>query len=183
MLTIIAEIATALVSLFVSPGQVDALRRTAPTYLTTETAREHIAATLVTSFMTGTKRTDLLSMGWHESRYQQDAITVEPPVTYNGRVYPRWSCGVLTPEPMLDLATCRENTRSLAAGYLAGARHLRHWMDGHDSPCRVLRGSQQRWCALRGYGGSAAHEFVRRASWIEHEFTTGPVAGPVRPGA
>lgn len=180
MLTIIAEIATALVSLFVSPGQADALRRTAPTYLTTETAQANIAAATVAAILTGTDSLELLSVAHHESRYVQDAITPEPPITIGGHVYPRWSCGVLTPEPMLDLAACRENTRSLAAGYLAGARHLRHWLDGADSPCRRLHGPQQRWCALRGYGGRAASEFAWRARWIERELVKRPDA---RPGA
>ncbi len=170
MLTIIAEICTAFVSLFVSPGQADALRRTAPEYLTIDSARVHVAASWVIPMLVGkVDGEDLLSIGHHESNYKQDEIQVEPPITVGTRTYRRWSCGVMTPEPMTDLAACRENTRSLAAGYLAGAQHLRHWMDGRDSPCRVLHGADQRRCALRGYGGTAAPAFAWRARWIARE--------------
>lgn len=117
------------------------LHASAPEYLTLESAGEHCDAADLAALITGTDAADLLSIAWHESRYQRTAITPEP----GGR----FSCGVMTPAPIYDRAACEAATMSLVAGYLAGALHLREWLI-------VCRGN--RACALRGYAGAATSQ-------------------------
>lgn len=149
------EIITAYLVAICSPQAAEGLRSTAPIYLTSSTAKEHIAAAFVASAATQTDPSLLLSIAWHESRYVVTAITREPPDPITGE--PRWSCGPMTPEPLKSLTRCKQATSSTLAGYLAGARHLRVWINA----CRGNRA-----CALRHYGGKAAPVFVERAAKI-----------------
>lgn len=104
---------------------------TAPHDITPVAARQHAVAALVAGDVYRVDPALLLSIAWHESRYQSRVVTPE----VGGRV----SCGVMTPEPR---ETCP--APSLLGGYLAGARHLRGWYD-------ACRGNER--CALTGYAG------------------------------
>ena len=127
----------------VSAHDADALRSTAPDYLTVETAAQHLGAARVAGLVTGTDPTLLLSIAWHESRYDHRARTAEP----GGKI----SCGVMTPVPMTPSA-CRDT--SLVASYVLGAQHLRGW----------LSASQDLHTALIGYaGGYVGIAFCRDA--------------------
>jgi soluble lytic murein transglycosylase-like protein len=121
-----------------SPERSNALRHTAPTYLTTD---EQAAAHLTWSALAGeafsVDQALLLSLAWFESRYQADAVTREP----GGR----WSCGVMTPVPHAE--PCAADELTLVSGYTAGARHLRTWMD-------VCHNNER--CAVLGYAGGYA---------------------------
>lgn len=108
-----------------------ALQRTDRVDLTLGAAVENLAAARAAAPEYDVDADLLLSIAWHESRYTPRAVTAEP-----GGL---WSCGVMTPEPM---RTCRPG--DLAAGYRAGARHLRGWLDAE-------RGNLRR--ALLGYAG------------------------------
>ena len=159
LLHIIAPILTTFAALFVSPEDADALRRTAPAYLTHDTAVQHLAAARAMGMITATEPAMLLSIGHHESRYTRDVVTPEP----GNRV----SCGVMTPEPLYDRRACLLATESLARGYLAGARHLHGWIV-------ACRGNVA--CAVRGYAScgrradcQAADLFWWRAQWISRE--------------
>lgn len=138
------DLLVALVSMFVAPADVDALRSTAPAYLTMNSAREHLAASIVAGAITRTEPAALLSIAHHESRYTSSVVTPEP----GGR----YSCGVMTPEPLTSRLACSEATQSIASGYLAGARHLRAWLDA------CARRGEGRGCALRGYAGAARRD-------------------------
>jgi hypothetical protein len=158
------------VVLFVTPDAARGLSSTAPAYLDEDSARQHLAAAVVAGLMTRTKPETLLAISWHESRYKYDVITSEPPDPRTGQA--RWSCGVLTPEPITDRQACEEIRSNLALGYLVGARHLRAWLD----VCRDHSG-----CALLGYAGAATHDcantptaacvaakdFAMRSMWIK----------------
>lgn len=150
-------------AMFVSPGDAEALRETAPDcHLTVDAAREHIAAARVAGAMMEVDPDLLLSIAWHESRYMPATVTPER----GGRE----SCGVMTPEP---IARCTRGT--LLDGYIAGARHVRTWLDAtHDERT-----------ALTGYAGGYAlialcrresaracstwRVFKARASWIKRK--------------
>ena len=120
-----------LLALLVSPDDADALRRTAPSYLTVETARVHLAAARLAAAQFSVDPDLVLSIAYYESRYNANERTQEP--------RRKISCGVMTPVPKY---ACE--TPSLAAGYLEGAGHLREWLD-------MCRGHEL--CALRGYAG------------------------------
>lgn len=150
-------------------GEADALRQTAPDYLTTDDAAVHLGAAQAAAEAADVPVELLLSVAWHESRYKPDARTREP----GGR----WSCGVMTPEP--HVGGCTPDELTVLGGYLNGARHLRTWLD-------LCHGNET--CALRSYvgGGGLAHAcvagpfyvregvdacdvqkmFINRASWI-----------------
>lgn len=137
----------------------DALRQTAPTYLTVEDARVHLAAAQLAADARGVPAELLLSIAWHESRYVADARTREPG--------DRWSCGVMTPEP--HAGECRPEELTVLGGYLAGATHLRVWLDACGGDVA---------CAERGYAGgyhpsdrarTAAQVFADRAALIRTE--------------
>lgn len=164
------DIIVALVSMFVAPRDADALRSTAPTHLaSSEAARPHVAAAVAIAVATRTRWSALLAIADHESNYRFDVVTPEP----GGR----FSCGVMTPEPLASRRACSSAAESLASGYLAGALHLRAWLD-------ACRGDER--CALRGYAGAwtlrcdgadhghracaAARWFEARARQIEHAF-------------
>lgn len=147
------------VLLSVTDGDGEALYSTARgTYLTRESAGEHVLAARVAAFAYGVDADLLLSIAHHESRYDISEVTWEPPAPKDPKRRPRWSCGVMTPKPMHDRKLCLENTRSALAGYMAGAEHLREWLQ----LC-----NQNVDCALRGYGGKAADKFKTRAREIK----------------
>ena len=116
-----------------APGSAVAFRETDTVDLTTAHAEANLAAAVAAGALEHVDPALLLSIAWHESRYQADAVTREPGA--------KWSCGVMTPEPK---ARCRSG--SLLDGYRAGARHLRGWIAVTHS----MRG------ALLGYTGGFA---------------------------
>lgn len=130
------DLVVAVIMTLVAPADGAALASTAPRYLDVDGAREHIAGAVVAATLTRTDPAMLLSIAHHESRYQHREVTPEE----GGKV----SCGVMTPEPTLSRRACSDATRSIAAGYLAGARHLRRWLDACDGRTS---------CALLGYAG------------------------------
>lgn len=109
------------------PGAAHALRSTAPRDLTDLAAEQNLAAALVAAHEEHVDPTLLLSIAWHESRYQAHVVTAEPGA--------KWSCGVMTPEPR---ARCHPG--SLLDGYRAGARHLRGWLEVTHSTRAALLG-------------------------------------------
>lgn len=139
-----AMLATLLTILFgVADVDADAFRTTAPRHLTLESAREHLWAATVAALAFDEDRDVLLSIAHHESNYEHQAVTVEPEIGTGRRV----SCGVMTPEP---IASCPRGMTVLS-GYLAGARHLRAWLDAY-------RGNLH--AALLGYAGGGEHGLV-----------------------
>jgi len=120
-----------LFKLFVDDAHADALVETAPTYLTREAARDHIASAFVAGIATSQRPALLLSIAWHESRYEQNVVSIEA----NGRV----SCGVMTPSP-----TTKCQATDLTGNYLTGAQHLAEWQAAFPRDERL---------ALQGYGG------------------------------
>jgi soluble lytic murein transglycosylase-like protein len=130
-------------------------------YLDAIAAVQHLRAARVAAVVVDVDPDLLLSIAHHESRYSATEATPE----VGGRV----SCGVMTPEPV---AACGAAT--MLDGYLAGARHLRGWLD-------ACHGDQR--CALTGYAGgyrliaicrddatrracAVADAFLNRAAWI-----------------
>lgn len=135
---LIAHIILIFTTLTVPIDEVRNLERTAPSYLTMDLAHHHLAAAMAVAVATGldhhpvvvrgkhpSRRWEarhlLLSMGHHESRYQHREVTPEA----GGK----FSCGVMTPEPMHDRERCRLATSSVTAGYMHGALHLIRWLD------------------------------------------------------
>jgi soluble lytic murein transglycosylase-like protein len=123
-----------LAGLFTATPEGDALRSTDPTDLTAESATEHLANARIAAAEFNVDPALLLSIAYHESRYDQSARTAEP----GNKV----SCGVMTPVPG---ATCTNG--SLLEGYRAGAAHLREWID-------AMHGNERQ--ALLGYAGGYA---------------------------
>lgn len=117
----------------------EALRQSAPYYLTQETAEEHLAAARVAAFVYNLDADLLLSIAHHESRYTVDEKTPE----VGGKV----SCGLMTPIPHRNPSTCPEPDDPFIDGYLDGANHLRGWY----TAC-----GNRRRCALLGYAGGYA---------------------------
>jgi hypothetical protein len=104
-----------ILGLLTSSADAQALRSTAPQDLPTiDVAREHLADARLAAVVYRVDHALVLSIAWHESRYT-DAATPEA----GGRV----SCGAMTPEPTSHCSG------SLLDGYLAGAKHLRGWLD------------------------------------------------------
>lgn len=120
-----------------SPRDVEALRKSAPFYLTEETAETHLIAARGAAYVYKLDPDLLLSIAHHESRYMLNNVTPER----GGKE----SCGVLTPVP-LPRGSC-DSEPTAASGYRAGAEHLRGWMD--------VCGNRVR-CALIGYAGGYA---------------------------
>jgi hypothetical protein len=155
------SILLALLAMLIPPAAVDGLRSTAPAYLTAESAREHLAAAVIAAMVTDIDPALLLSIAWHESRYEHGAVTAEP-----GH---RVSCGVMTPEP---IARC-PRAMSVLDGYLAGARHLAGWRSGSRNDVEMLQGYAGgyymiRFCASggRSRGCDVPSVFRARAEWI-----------------
>jgi hypothetical protein len=112
-----------------SPAEAEALRATAPTYLTAESAAAHVFHARVAAALTGTDPALLLAIAWHESNYRVDYVQREPGGEAHDthrRLRVRYSCGVMTPTPN---ERCRPEDLVIGGGYLTGARHLREWMD------------------------------------------------------
>lgn len=124
---------------FFSPSwnDIEALRKSAPFYLTTETAETHLVAARGAAYAYRLDSDLLLSIAHHESRYMLNAVSLEP----GGKE----SCGVLTPVP-LPRGSC-DSEPTAADGYREGAKHLRGWMDVCGNRIR---------CALLGYAGGYA---------------------------
>jgi len=116
-----------------SPDDAEALRRTAPEPIELAVAAENLAAARAAGALVDVDPDLLLSVAAHESRYHGDAVGPES----GGRV----SCGIMTPTPV---ASCSRQT--VLEGYLAGARHLRTWVNA----TRSLH------AALLGYAGGYA---------------------------
>jgi hypothetical protein len=123
------EIVITILSLLISEGEARGLMRTHPD-LTVAVARRHLLAADAAQFATGVDSNLLLSIAWHESRYQEDAETKE-----SGN---RVSCGPMTPTPV---SSCVRET--IVSGYIKGALHLREW----------LRSTPDLRTALMGYAG------------------------------
>lgn len=126
-------ILTLLALLWPSNDRVEALRVSAPKYLTTEMAREHLTAAQVAAVQHDLEPELLLAIAYRESKYVVNAIGPE--------VRGKHACGVMQP---LMWVKCQPQT--LLGGYMEGAEHLRHWLD-----TKTCRGDLK--CALLGYVG------------------------------
>ncbi len=116
-----------------TPAESTAFRSTAPAYLTSAQAIEHLGAARIAGARYNVDPALLLSIAMHESNYRVRTVTIEP-----GH---RVSCGVMTPTPQ---ARCSLGELTAIGGYAAGAAHLRVWLD----VCR-----ENSWCALTAYAG------------------------------
>jgi len=121
---------------------------TAPSYLTADAAMDHAEAAVIAAAIYDVDPALLLSIGWHESRYDGTEITPE--------VGGKFSCGPMTPEPLTSRAACERATSTLLGGYLAGAAHLRTWID-------MMRGNMR--MALLGYAGGG--HLIHLCQWQE----------------
>lgn len=133
------ELVFTVLSTFWPQSDAVAFKHTAPGYLTTEQAKQHLAASYIASKRSGIDQDLLLSVAFYESRYTMRTVTQEP----QGKI----SCGVMTPVPTYNKSTCRRTNASLVNGYEAGAGHLKDWF-------RMCKGSRR--CALLGYAGGYA---------------------------
>lgn len=124
-----------LLSLLVPDSDAAALQKTAPSYLTVETARMHLAAARVAAEIHDVDADLLLSVAWFESRYTVN--TVGP------NVRGKHACGVL--QPTMETACAQAPT--LLGGYLQGAKHVREWIDAAHGNMRT---------AMLGYAGGYA---------------------------
>lgn len=129
-----STIITLITWLLASSNDAEALRKTAPSYLTSNTAGEHLAAARSAAATYGIDADLLLSTAYYESRYTANVVG---PV-----VRGRTACGVL--QPTMETA-CVPQT--FTEGYLEGAKHYRAWYD-------ACRGNER--CAILGYGGGYA---------------------------
>jgi hypothetical protein len=137
--------------LFPTSSDIEALRKSAPYYLTYETAEIHLRSARVAAFRHNLEADLLLSIAHHESRYSTNTVTSEP----RGKE----SCGVMTPVP-LPRGSC-DSEVTAAEGYEVGAAHLRGWMD----VCR-----DRARCALLGYaGGYALIRACSRGKVLRHQ--------------
>lgn len=121
-----------LAQIFISDHDAGALARTAPEPIATADAKENILAARVAGVAYDVDPMITLSISAHESRYQARAVGPES----GGMV----SCGSMTPTPV---ASCPPGA-SVLDGYLAGAKHLREWIDAMHGDVRA---------ALVGYAG------------------------------
>lgn len=145
-----------------SSGQVDTFRKTAPDYLTTETARQHLVVARAAGALHRVPVEVILSLAWHESRYIPTTRTPEP----GNRV----SCGPMTPVPQ---RRCSASELTVVGGYDAGAAHLAMWLGlCHGSMrCALLAYAGGftlvHSCANRDDGGCAFPDVIlQRARWI-----------------
>lgn len=122
-----------------SRQDAEGVRRMAPAYLTIEEATVHTLAARVAAATYDVDADELLAIAYRESRYQQKA---KGPESGN-----RYSCGVMQPSPTTSSSLCEQQTSSLLAGYMAGAKHLHDWFEA----CRGIRA-----CAHVGYAGGYA---------------------------
>lgn len=123
-----------------SDADAEALHRFAPSYVTIDTAREHVWAARVASAAYGVDADMTIAIAYHESRFTHNVVSKEA----GGRV----SCGVMTPYPT---KTCV--SKPLLAQYLDGARHWAiDWRRAGD-----VRNDRE---ALLGYAGG--YRMIRR---------------------
>jgi hypothetical protein len=125
-----------LADLRITDAEVEQLRATAPTYLDNATARANLQAADVASSRFHIPRDLLLSIAWHESRYQADIVSRDP----DGRV----ACGVMTPSPQ---AKCKPV--SMLEGYLAGSEHLAEWFKATRTEREALLGYAGGWRMIK----------------------------------
>lgn len=123
------------VILTTTDADVEAFRSTAPRYLTTETAREHLIYARVAAATYNVDADLLLAIAWFESRYTVNAIG---PLVRGKR-----ACGVM--QPIMEGECPKDPT--LAAGYLQGAQHVVSWV-------KAARGDMR--MAMLGYAGGYA---------------------------
>jgi hypothetical protein len=155
-----------------STRDAEALQRTAPEPIGIEVARENLAAARVAGFVHNVDPDLLLSVAAHESRYEADAVGPES----DGRV----SCGSMTPLPVVH---CPARQTALD-GYMAGAVHLRGWIDVTSSMHEALLGYAGGYRLIRAcHAGSVVVTrvkgeidlcktdgvFLWRARWIRRE--------------
>lgn len=137
------------------PGEAQALRSVASSYLTAASAGQHLGAARAAAALHGVDAPTLLAIAYHESRFAAGTRTREP----GGRV----SCGVMTPVPQ---RRCGQADLTVLGGYLAGAAHLRQWTDAchaadhwrHDVDDQAIRS-----CALWAYAGGRGFRAFCRA--------------------
>jgi hypothetical protein len=154
---------------FVSSSDAAALVRTDRQDITDDIAAEHIAAARFAGAAHGVDANLLLSIAWHESRYNADAVGPES----GGRV----SCGPMTPVPR---ARCQR--QHIVLGYLDGARHLREWISttasmnqallGYAGGYRMINACAEGPVLRKGRGDDLCKTpdvFIGRARWIREE--------------
>jgi len=124
----------------ITDDEIESLRASAPTYLTTQTATEHLIAADAAAKRYRVDRNLILSIAHHESHYAFTTITPEA----GGKV----SCGVMTAEPTTH-AGCAAATASLEVSYLIGAKHLRGWLDATKTQRLALLGYAGGWRLIR----------------------------------
>jgi hypothetical protein len=125
-----------IISALLAPqSDAEALRSTAPSNLTLESAGAHLFAARVAGGVYDVEPDLLLSIAWYESRYI--AKVVGP------WVRGKRACGVM--QPIMEKA-CDPNP-TLLGGYLEGAGHVRAWI-------RAARGDMNK--AMLGYAGGYA---------------------------
>ncbi len=136
-------------------AEIRALVRTDPVDLTYDSARENILYAREAGQLYGVDPSVLLAIAWHESRYHPRTQTREPAgLDEDGRYRRhRVSCGVMTPVPK---ARCAEVELTLEGGYVAGAAHLRMYLDVHH-------GSLEK--ALVAYAGGSGSVRYPKAGW------------------
>jgi hypothetical protein len=139
-MTIILNFLTAMATALGADRQAesDALRQTAPAYLTTQAeAAQHLAASTFAGELFSVDPTLLLAIAYRESRYTLGVT--------GAAVRGRHACGLL--QPQMHQASCDRQT--ILGGYLEGAEHLRVWMDTKSCHGDIT-------CALLGYAGGYA---------------------------
>lgn len=150
-----------------SSSDAEGLRLSAPSYLNHQSAWENLVAARTAGAMHGVDSDLILSVAWHESRFQHE---VKTPLS-SSRTTTLHSCGVMTPYPTDD-ATCASQASSLLAGYLAGAEHVSVWRRAVGAD-RMLGGVAGGYRFLQRCEGSSAPPcdtpqiFRRRAELIK----------------
>jgi len=122
-------------ALLAPPSDAEALRSTAPSYLTAETAKEHLFAARVAGGVYDVDPDLLLAIAYYESRYTVNVVGPE--------VRGKHACGVL--QPTMERAC--DTAPTLLNGYIEGAAHVRDWV-------RAARGNMD--MAMLGYAGGYA---------------------------
>lgn len=128
-----------------TPAEAEALRATAPAYLSRWSAAQHLGAARLAATRFDVDVATILAIAYHESRFVIATRTREP----GGRV----SCGVMTPVPQ---RRCSVDELTVLGGYRAGAIHLRAWIDACHAADRWqhdVDDEEIRSCALWAYAG------------------------------
>jgi len=124
-----------------SPQDVESLRASAPSYLTVDDARTHLACARAAGAVHHLDASVLLAIAYRESRYT--------PGTRGPEVRGKHACGLM--QPRMHNTPCPRQT--VLDGYQEGAEHLREWADtqtcGGDLRCAVL-GYSGGYSLLRG---------------------------------